>query len=71
MLWSAVLYTACMLVVYSGVRLLAMKRSFYAPSFRLKQLARREPGDVRGTVIGKEGRFRGLGEWIVHYERTL
>jgi hypothetical protein len=67
--------------VYSGVRLLAMKRSFYAPSFRLKQLARsgygfghtarREPGDVRGTVIGKEGRFRGLGEWIVHYERTL
>ena len=61
--------------------MLAMKRSFYAPSFRLKQLARsgygfgrtarREPGDVRGTVIGKEGRFRGLGEWIVHYERTL
>ena len=61
--------------------MLAMKRSFYAPSFRLKRFAwsgygfghtaRREPGDVRGTVIGKEGRFRGLGEWIVHYERTL
>ena len=61
--------------------MLAMKRSFYAPSFRLEQLARsgygfvhtarREPGDVPGTVIGKEGRFRGLGEWIVHYEHTL
>ena len=44
--------------------------SFYAPSFRLKRLAwsgygfghtaRREPGDLRGTVIGKKGRFRGL-----------
>ena len=44
--------------------------SFYAPSFRLKRLAwsgygfghtaRREPGDVRGTVIGRKGRFRGL-----------
>jgi len=48
-----------------------MDLSFYAPSFRLKQLAwggygfghtsRREPGDVRGTVVGKKGRFRGLG----------
>src|SRR5215211_7304906 len=47
-----------------------MDHSFYAPSFRLKQLAwsgygfghtsRREPGDVRGTVVGKRGRFRGL-----------
>jgi hypothetical protein len=44
--------------------------SFYAPSYRLKRLAwsgygfghtsRREPGDVRGTVIGKKGRFRGM-----------
>jgi hypothetical protein len=44
--------------------------SSYAPSFRLKRLAwssygfghtaRREPGDLRGTVIGKKGRFRGL-----------
>ena len=45
-------------------------RSYCAPSYRLKRLAwsgygfghtsRREPGDVRGTVIGKKGRFRGL-----------
>ena len=44
--------------------------SSYAPSFRLKRLAwsgygfghtsPREPGDLRGTVIGKKGRFRGL-----------
>jgi hypothetical protein len=44
--------------------------SFYAPSFRLKQLAwggygfghtaRREPGDLRGTVVGRKGRFRDL-----------
>jgi hypothetical protein len=50
---------------------LKMDLSFYAPSFRLKRLAwsgygfghtaRREPGDVRGTAIGKKGRFRGLG----------
>jgi hypothetical protein len=47
-----------------------MDLSFYAPSFRLKQLAwggygfghtaRRKAGDVRGTVVGKQGRFRGL-----------
>ena len=47
---------------------LRMDRSFYAPSFRLKQLAwgcygfghtlRREPGDLRGTVVGRKGRFR-------------
>jgi len=47
---------------------LYLSLSFYAPSYRLKQLAwsgygfghtsRREPGDVRGTVIGKKGRFR-------------
>lgn len=57
------------------VRILAggflnMGHSFYAPSYRLKRLAwsgygfghtsPREPGDVRGTVIGKKGRFRGL-----------
>jgi hypothetical protein len=49
---------------------LYMDLSYYAPSYRLKRLAwsgygfghtsRREPGDVRGTVIGKKGRFRGL-----------
>ncbi|CAA9461081.1 MAG: hypothetical protein AVDCRST_MAG58-2580 [uncultured Rubrobacteraceae bacterium] len=48
-----------------------MDLSCFAPSFRLKQLAwsgygfghttLREPGDLRGTVIGKKGRFRGLG----------
>jgi hypothetical protein len=48
----------------------AMDLSIYAPSFRHKQLAwsgygfghtlRRKPGDVRGTVVGKQGRFRGL-----------
>ncbi|MBA2782075.1 MAG: hypothetical protein M3Q62_03945 [Actinomycetota bacterium] len=48
-----------------------MDLSFYAPSLRVKLLAwsgygfghtaRREPGEVRGTVIGKKGRFRGLG----------
>jgi hypothetical protein len=42
--------------------------SFYAPSWRLKRRAwsgygfghtsHREPGNVRGTVIGKKGRFR-------------
>ena len=45
--------------------------SFYAPSFRLKQLAwsgygfghtmPRHPGDLRGTVVGRQGRFRSLG----------
>jgi hypothetical protein len=45
--------------------------SFYAPSFRLKRLAwsgygfghttPRHPGDLRGTVIGRKGRFRDLG----------
>jgi hypothetical protein len=48
-----------------------MDLSVYAPSFRLKQLAwggygfghtsRREPGDQRGTVVGRKGRFRGSG----------
>jgi hypothetical protein len=48
-----------------------MDLSLYAPSFRLKQLAwsgyrfghmtRRKPGDVRGTVVGRKGRFRGFG----------
>jgi hypothetical protein len=47
-----------------------MELSIYAPSFRLEQLAwsgygfghtsRRKSGDVRGTVVGKHGRFRGL-----------
>ena len=42
-------------------------RSFYAPSFRLSRLACgwygvghtawRKPGDMRGTVVGKKGRF--------------
>jgi hypothetical protein len=45
-----------------------MDLSFYAPSLRVKRLAwsgygfghtdRREPGDLRGTVVGKKGRFR-------------
>ena len=43
--------------------------TFYAPSFRLKRLSygrygfghtsMREPGDVRGTAIGRKGRFKG------------
>ena len=47
---------------------LEMGLSVYAPSFRLKQLAwsgygfghtsPREPSDLRGTVVGKKGRFR-------------
>jgi hypothetical protein len=42
--------------------------SFYAPSFALSGYAcgwygightnRRQPGDMRGTVIGREGRFK-------------
>ena len=42
--------------------------SFYAPSHKYRRLAfgsygfghttRREPGDLRGTVIGKKGRYR-------------
>jgi hypothetical protein len=59
----------------SGMQIRAGERldmglSFYAPSYRLKRRAwsgygfghtsRREPGDVRGTVIGKKGRFRFL-----------
>jgi hypothetical protein len=45
--------------------------SFYAPSFRLKRLAwsgygfghttPRRPGDLRGTFVGRQGRFRSLG----------
>jgi hypothetical protein len=56
--------------VYWGDHL-AMDLSFYAPSFRLKQFAwggygfghtsRREPGGLRGTVVGRKGRFRGPG----------
>jgi hypothetical protein len=44
--------------------------SFYAPSHKYRRLAfgsygfghttRREPGDLRGTVIGKKGRYRIL-----------
>jgi hypothetical protein len=47
-----------------------MSLSCYAPSLRLKLLAwsgygfghtaRREPGDLRGTVVGRQGRFRSL-----------
>jgi hypothetical protein len=43
--------------------------SFYAPSLMLKKLewsgygfghtARREPGDLRGTVVGRKGGFKG------------
>jgi hypothetical protein len=49
---------------------LVLKLSFYAPSYKNKGLAwtgygfghtsRREPGDVRGTVIGRKGRFKDL-----------
>ena len=45
-----------------------MTHSVYAPSFTLRKLAcgwygvghtnRRHPGDMRGTVVGKKGRFR-------------
>ena len=45
-----------------------MALSFYAPSIRLKRLAYscygvghtawRQPGDMRGTVVGKHGRFK-------------
>jgi hypothetical protein len=47
-----------------------MDLSFYAPSLRVKRLAYssygvghtawRHPGDMRGTVVGKKGRFRVL-----------
>ena len=47
-----------------------MRPSLYAPSFRLSQLACgwygvghtawRQPGNMRGTVVGKKGRFRRL-----------
>jgi hypothetical protein len=43
--------------------------SFYAPSFKLRMFvcgwygvghtAWRRPGDMRGTVVGKKGRFKG------------
>ena len=45
------------------------RRSLYAPSFMLSKLACgwygvghtawRKPGYMRGTVVGKKGRFRG------------
>lgn len=44
--------------------------TFYAPSYRYTRLAAgsygfghtnvRQPGDLRGTVVGKKGRFRVL-----------
>lgn len=50
----------------------AVTHSFYAPSFALGRYAcgyygvghtnRRQPGGMRGTVIGKEGRFKMLAE---------
>jgi hypothetical protein len=53
--------------IWSLVRSL---RAFYAPSHRYRRLAfgsygfghttMREPGDLRGTVIGKKGRYRVL-----------
>jgi hypothetical protein len=46
-----------------------MAPSFYAPSFKLRGFACgwygvghtvwRRPGDMRGTVVGKKGRFKG------------
>lgn len=66
-----VIYTASMSGNHKQGNRLGMDLSFYAPSFRLKQLAwsgygfghtsRRRPGDVRGTAVGKRGRFRSLG----------
>ena len=51
-------------------RMLARLHMQYAPSLRNKRLAwsgygfghtaLRQPGDIRGTVIGKKGRFKGL-----------
>ena len=45
-----------------------MATSFYAPSFKLRMFACgwygvghtawRRPGDMRGTVVGKKGRFK-------------
>jgi hypothetical protein len=65
-----VIYTASMSGNHKQGNRLGMDLSFYAPSFRLKQLAwsgygfghtsRRRPGDVRGTAVGKRGRFRSL-----------
>ena len=65
-----VIYTAIMSANHRGNNWLGLDLSIYAPSFRLKQLAwggygfghtsRREPGDVRGTVVGRKGRFRDL-----------
>jgi len=65
-----VIYTASMAGNHRRGNRPRMDLSFYAPSFRLKQLAwggygfghtsRREPGDVRGTVVGRKGRFRDL-----------
>ena len=60
----------CCRVRYSyRVDRLEMGLSFYGPSLRVKRLAwsgygfghtaRREPGDLRGTAVGKKGRFRG------------
>ena len=66
-----VIYTASMSGNHRGSNRPGMDLSLYAPPFRLKQLAwggygfghtsRREPGDLRGTVVGRKGRFRGPG----------
>jgi hypothetical protein len=47
-----------------------MPLSFYSPSFKLRKFACgwygightawRHPGDMRGTVVGKKGRFKGI-----------
>jgi hypothetical protein len=65
-----VIYTASMSGNHRRGNRPRMDLSIYAPSFRLKQLAwggygfghtsRREPGDMRGTVVGRKGRFRDL-----------
>lgn len=49
----------------------AEQGSHYAPSLRVERFAcgwygvghtsRRHPGEMRGTVIGRQGRYRGLG----------
>ena len=53
---------------YGTVRPAGGSPSFYAPSLRLRRrawgcygvghTAWRQPGDMRGTVVGKKGRFK-------------
>lgn len=61
------MYIACMIEAATGFRV-ARNDWFFAPSHRLRRLAYtgygfghtclREPGDLRGTVVGRQGRWR-------------